>query len=372
MSFGRIVVAMMLALAFFEAGALLMAQHPAIWWSILEAKEVSSMQQSRIFVSGTGGYHAYRIPALVVSTKGTVLAFCEGRKNGLADDGDIDLLLRRSLDGGQTWQDVQLIHDAGANTAGNPAPVVDATTGTIHLVFCINNTTVWVTESVDDGETWATPREITQSVKQPSWTWYATGPGHGIQLQSGRLLIPCDHTGHAHVIYSDDHGHTWQLGGIVTKGTNESIAVETVDGGLYINCRNTSDTGRTHRAYAWSYDGGETFEPAQWDSTLVEPICQASLVRFSTEKDSGRNRVLFCNPASPKRERMTVRVSYDECRTWSLGRIVHFGPSAYSDLCVLPDMTIGLLYEQGQYSPYETITFAQFSLEWLTDGKDRL
>ncbi|HHT28649.1 MAG TPA: exo-alpha-sialidase [Firmicutes bacterium] len=330
------------------------------------------LKQQNLFVSGDGGYHTYRIPAIVVSTRGTLLAFCEGRRNGAADDGDIDLLLRRSYDGGETWRETQLVYDDGDNTVGNPAPVVDHTTGTIFLLFCINNRTVWVTSSEDDGATWSTPEEITHSVKRPWWTWYATGPCHGIQLSTGRLLIPCDHTGHAHVIYSDDHGKSWQLGGIVPSGTNESVAVETVDGNVYMNCRNTRDTGRAERIYSWSTDGGESFSPIAWDASLPEPICQASMIRFSTEQSHGKNRILFSNPAHTKRERMTVRLSYDECRTWNAGKILYEGPTAYSDMAVLPDMTICCLYECGDISPYQNITLARFDLAWLTDGQDQL
>lgn len=329
-------------------------------------------EQIDLFQQGTNGYHTYRIPAVVVSNKGTVLAFCEGRKNSAADDGDIDLLLVRSFDNGKTWGAVQLIYDAGPHTAGNPAPVVDRKTGDIILPFCINNDTVWVTRSSDDGATWSTPREITKDVKLPGWTWYATGPCHGIQLSSGRLLIPCDHTGASHVIYSDDGGETWRLGGSVMGGTNESVAVETVDNLVYINCRNTRNNGKTHRAYAWSDNGGESFSKTEWASELIEPICQASMVRLSTEESHGKNRVLFSNPASLRRERLTVRVSYDECKSWNAGRIVHFGPAAYSDLCVLPDGTIGCFYERGAYNPYEKLTFARFNLEWLTNGQDQL
>lgn len=331
-----------------------------------------TFEQTDVFVSGTGGYHTYRIPAVVVTPSGTLLAFCEGRKYSAADDGDIDLLLRRSFDGGKTWEDVQLLCDAGPHTAGNPAPVVDLETGKVVLVFCVNNDSVWVTESGDDGATWSPPREITSQVKLPGWTWYATGPCHGIQLASGRLLIPCDHTGASHVIYSDDHGQTWKLGGSVAGGTNESVAVETVDGRVYINCRNTRENGRTHRAYAFSSDGGESFGETRWHQELIEPICQASAIRYTTEESHGKNRVLFSNPASLKRERMTVRLSYDECQSWTTGRVIHFGPSAYSDLCVFSDGTIGCFYERGQYSPYERLTFARFTLEWLTNGEDRL
>ena len=212
--------------------------------------------QVPLFTSGKEGYHTFRIPALAVSARGTLLAFCEGRVESSSDWGNIDIVLKRSLDHGQTWQPIQVIVDADQDTAGNPTPVVDRDTGTIWLPFTRNLAqgpetmivegkaprTVWLTWSEDDGETWAEPVEITHDVKFPNWTWYATGPGHGIQLANGRLVVPCDHVlgttpeylesgwhalpgfyahnGHAHIIYSDDHGKTWQTGGIAQSGTN--------------------------------------------------------------------------------------------------------------------------------------------------------
>lgn len=353
------------------------------------------LQQEALFVAGEGGYHTYRIPALAVSTEGTILAFCEGRKSGPGDAGDIDLLLRRSCDSGRTWEPPRVLADDGPHTVGNPAPVIDFRTGTICLLFCKNpgdggetkirqgqaSRTVWITRSDDDGVTWSEPVEITKDAKRPSWTWYATGPGHGIQLAGGRLVIACDHTvgvslsratdpNHSHVIYSDDHGDTWHIGGIVPDGTNESTAVQVAGGALYINCRNWA--GETRRAYAWSYDDGGTFGQFGRDDALVEPRCQASIVRFTSESTHGRNRILFANPASTARERMTVRLSYDECRSWTGGRALHAGPAAYSDLCIARDMTICCLYERGESHPYESITMARFSLRWLSDGADSL
>ncbi|MEK7396453.1 MAG: sialidase family protein [Candidatus Poribacteria bacterium] len=344
-----------------------------------------------LFISGEGGYHTYRIPAVIISGKGTILAFCEGRKNSSSDSGDIDIVMRRSFDNGKSWENMQVILDDGKDTVGNPAPVFDRETGVIWMLITRNLAegpesmiiegkaprTAWITCSQDDGETWAELKEITQDVKKPSWTWYATGPCHGIQLKSGRLVIPCDHvegtsrdyaeSAHSHIIYSDDHGKTWHIGGITQKGTNECVAVETVDESLYLNCRNY--VGAKRRACAWSYDKGNTFTDFGYHEKLVEPICQASMIRFSDSVNHDKNRVLFSNPASTNRERMTVRISYDECKSWNSGKVLYEGPSAYSDLCVTSDMTIGCLYERGKSKYYETISFAQFDLEWLKESK---
>lgn len=340
-----------------------------------------------LFISGEENYHTYRIPAFVVSDKGTILAFCEGRKNSSSDTGDIDIVLRRSFDNGKSWDKMRVILDDGIDTVGNPAPVVDRDTGIIWLLITRNLAggpenmiiegkaprTVWVTYSEDDGETWADLKEITSDVKRQTWTWYATGPCHGIQLKNGRLVIPCDHvegqdhdyskSAYSHIIYSDDHGKTWQIGGIGQRGTNECVIVETNDELLYLNSRNY--VGEKRRAFAWSYDKGETFVNFGWDDKLIEPICQASIIRYD------KNRILFSNPASINRERMTVRISYDECKSWSDGKILYDGASAYSDLCVASDMTIGCLYECGKKSAYETIKYERFDLEWLTDGAEK-
>jgi sialidase-1 len=252
--------------------------------------------------------------------------------------------------------------------------VVDQSTGIIWLPFCWNNDRVFVTKSDDDGATWATPVEITADVKPQNWSWYATGPVHGVQLSSGRLLIPCDHRvigeerNRSHVVYSDDHGATWRLGGVLDERTDECVAVETTDGSVYLNMR--SYHGENRRAVARSTDGGESWSPVTLDEALIEPVCQASAIRFTDEKRNDRNRMLFSNPASTDREQMTVRVSYDEGRTWTDGAVLHAGPAAYSDLCVTSDLMPVCLYERGDDNAYETITFAVFSLQWLTAGRD--
>lgn len=355
---------------------------------------MSFITQNDLYVSGTFGYHTYRIPALVVTATGHILAFCEGRHESMSDAGDIDLLCKRSTDGGNSFSETKVVVTDKGMTCGNPNPILDRDTGFIWLLFNKNLAegpedqilagkaprSVWITHSEDEGLTWAEPEDITLDVKLPDWTWYATGPGHGIQLASGRMVTACDHNtladcaAYSHIVYSDDHGKTWHIGGITDVGTNESTAVETDDGWLYINCRNYSSyKGPYYRAVAWSNDGGLSFSPVVRDAALPEPICQASVCRHSHRNGEELGKVLFSNPGyddgEHDRRRMTVRVSNDECRTWPVSRVLYEGHSAYSDLCVLPDGTICCLYECGTEHAYEKLVFARFDIDWLEDNK---
>lgn len=337
-----------------------------------------------VFVSGQGGYHTYRIPALLRTSSGTLLAFCEGRKNDRRDHGDIDLLLRRSHDGGRTWGEVQLVHEEGGTariTIGNPCPVLDESTGIIWLSFCRDNDDVFITSSADDGATWAEPRNITRDVKRSAWGWYATGPGHGIQLKqgphAGRLVMPCDFRvkgakgdkegRYSHVIYSDDHGQTWQLGGISDEGMNECEVVELADGRLLLSMRNYLGTGT--RAFAHSDDGGLSWSPSTHEPAVYCPVCQSSIARLSHASSDGENRLLYTGPGGPNRTNLTVRLSTDEGRSWPVARVLHEGPAAYSDLAALGEGAFGVLYEAGREHSYETIKFARCTLPWVT-GKD--
>lgn len=347
-----------------------------------------------VFTAGTEGYHTYRIPALIVTTRGTLLAFCEGRKDGRSDAGKIDLLLKRSKDSGQTWSAPEVIWTDQTNTCGNPAPVIDRETGTIGLLMTWNdgadreaaitrrqarNTRrVFVARSRDDGLTWSKPEDITASAKNPDWDWYATGPGNGIQLERGphrgRLVIPANHSQlnssnesltRSHVIFSDDHGATWQLGGSEEEKTNESALVELSDGSLLHNMR--SYHGKNRRATATSRDGGITWSAVKLDAALIEPVCQASIFRYSWPGPAAKNRILFANPASVKRENVTVRLSYDDAASWPVGKVLFAGPSAYSSLAVLPDQSVVCLFECGEKNAYETISLAHFPLTWLEE-----
>jgi len=334
-------------------------------------------QQVDVFISGTEGYHTYRIPAIVLTNKDTLLAFCEGRKTGRGDHGDLDLMLRRSTDGGKMWGPMQLVYEEGSTakiTIGNPCPVVDRKTGTVWLPFCRNNDRVFITHSTDDGKTWAGPVEITKEVKKPEWGWYATGPGHGIQLSSGRLVVPCDcgdskgwgnwaKKGRSLAFYSDDHGKTWKLGGVTDKGMNECEVVELADKSLLLSMRNYF--GKNQRAFATSTDAGLNWSKPKHHPQVYCPTCQSSIQRYSLRPKS---RILYSGPGGPGRNNLTVRLSYDEGKTWPVAKRIYQGGSAYSDLVVLPDGSIGCLWERDGY---KKITFSRFTLEWLTDGKDK-
>jgi sialidase-1 len=347
-----------------------------------------------VYRSSEAGYHTFRIPSVIAARDGTLLAFAEARRAGAADAWDIDLVVKRSKDGGASWSAMQIVGDNGPNTFGNPCPVLDAKTGVLWLLATENlgtdresdiiagtsqaSRTVSAMKSADDGLTWSTPVDITASVKQANWTWYATGPGVGIQTRDGRLVIPGNHAEagsgvhRSHTFFSEDGGGRWKLGASSLAGTNESQVVELADGRLMLNMRNHPPQTENFRMVAVSDDLGRTWATPSPDRTLIEPPAQASLLRMTTAKTQDRNRLLFANPASARRERMSVRLSYDEGKTWPVARVLHDGPAAYSSLVVLPDLSIGLLFERGERSAYEGIAFARFTLDWLTDGRDRV
>ena len=336
-----------------------------------------TFEQQSLFKAEQGGYKCYRIPALLTTDKGTVLALAEARKNSCSDHGDIDLVLRRSLDGGRTWSENLLIADDDEHTMGNPCLVLDRSSGTIWLTFCRDNRRILVTKSTDDGKTWSKPLDITRTAMNPAWHWVGTGPGHGIQLSNGRLLIPCwaalaKRLGEiqlSFVFSSDDHGATWKLGGSLEANTSDECeVVELQDGSLYLNGRRRQ--GKKQRAYSFSTDAGQTWSPVKYNRRLPEPSCQGSVVRLTDSRHFHKGRVLLATPANPSaRTALTVRISYDECRSWPVAKVINAGTSAYSDLTVTTDRQILCLYESDDYS---NIVLARFNIEWLTDSQDRL
>ena len=349
--------------------------------------KATAIVQTDLFKKGTEGYSCYRIPAIIRSKKGTLLAFAEARKNGCGDEENIDLVVKRSTDNGKTWSSMIKIWDDGENTCGNPVPIVDESTGDIVLVMSwnlgtddigeINNGTskdtrrVFVTRSTDDGLTWAGATEITASVKDSAWGWFATGPCHGIQLKkgahAGRLIVPCNYIEvganrkqYCLVIYSDDQGHTWQRGATTPASylqPNESTVAELSDGKVMMNMR--CGTIKT-RVVSVSNDAGASWVDIHPDYTLIEPVCQGSLL---AQEVKGVHSLFFSNPASATRDHLSVRMSVDNGATWKKKYTVNEGKAAYSDLVMLPDEQIGIVYETGIANPYEVIRFEVYALD---------
>ena len=383
------------------------------------------LEKINLFENETDGYKNYRIPGLLVTANGTVLATCEARRTSGKDWDQIDILLRRSTDGGRTWSAPRAIANVPGPKLKNPLALalstVDPTTvtyhnfvliadraGPVHAVFCLEYYRCFYMRSDDEGVTFSTPVEITSTFeafrKDYDWKVIATGPAHGLQLANGRLLVPVWlslATGrNAHrpsvtaTIYSDDRGKTWKRGEIAVPDTaewvypNETIAVQLVDGRVMLNVRSESPTHR--RLVTTSPDGATQWTTPKFDQALLEPICMASILRLSTTTQSDKNRILFANPDSlakakdkklpgDRRERrnLSVKLSYDEGSTWAVNRVLEPGLSSYSDLAVLRDGTILCLYERvstkgesGANGGF--ISMARFNLEWLTEGKDSL
>ncbi|MFQ5808881.1 MAG: exo-alpha-sialidase [Armatimonadota bacterium] len=377
-------------------------------WSLMVATSVSATlgdidgkaamepKHTDVYVSGTEGYHTFRIPSVVVTQKGTLLAFCEGRARR-GDHSENDIVVKRSTDRGDTWGPLQVIAEDGKNALLNPCAVVVRETGRVLLMYqryaegFHTNKTVpgydlndkisrsFITHSDDDGQTWAEPREITRQVKPPTKvTATPVGPGVAIQLRrapyAGRIVMPFVHQiwplREVCVAYSDDRGDTWLRSEYAARGSDgtgaEVQVVELTNGDVMMNVRSMG--GNKRRKIAISKDGGETWSGLLDDPTLIEPQCQGSILRYTDPLDGRKSRILFANPASTEgRENGTVRLSYDEGKTWPVSRVIYPGGYAYSCLTVLPDDTIGLLYERDGYA---AITFARFTLEWLTDGED--
>lgn len=329
-----------------------------------------------IFVNGTHGYRCYRIPAIVTMPDGTLLAFAEGRHGGCADFGDVQIVERVSHDQGKTWGALRIVARNGKLQADNAVPVVDTLAprfphGRILLVYCTGNAPesaiiqgtgtrrVWYVASTDDGATWSTPVEITSSVKQPSWNAYATGPGHGLQLHAGphagRIIIAANHTvagdhsaaqSEANAFYSDDHGRTWHLGATLdVPGGNESTVAAGPDGSVVMNSRD--QTGKSHaRLIAISRDGAARWNAHFIAHDLPDPVCQGSTLGYTTPQ--GKRVLLSSNPGSTTaRVDLTISASFDGGHTWPKHTLIHKGPSAYSDITVMRDGMLGIVFERG-------------------------
>jgi sialidase-1 len=337
--------------------------------------------QIDLFRQGDDGINTYRIPALVETEKGTLIAVADARYDNSRDlPGHIALAMRRSFNGGRDWEPMRIILAVKSGGVGDASLLVDRSTGRI---WCFHNygppgigfqtakagaktgpTTLQfhAMYSDDDGVSWSEPVDLTPQVKDPSWQAMFSTSGTDIQTSTGRFLVPLVVRDDKGVIrsrnaYSDDHGKTWKSGESIGDGTDESHNVELKDGIILQNMRN----GKT-RAVAQSNDGGASFGPVSHDAALVDPSCNAGITHYRNGKT---DVLLFTNAASTKRENLMVKASYDEGLTWSLERTINPGPSSYSTVIPLRDGSIGVLYERGDTYAAERITFARFNFDWI-------
>ncbi len=361
------------------------------------------LESTPVFPPGLNGIARYRIPGIVVTTKGTVLAYSEARKNNSSDWGEIEVHLRRSTDGGQTWEDSkQIAHDGERiegnprkteggeheQTVNNPMAIVDRETGAIEFLYCVNYARCFSMRSVDDGITWSKPVEITSAFEpfrtKYDWKVIATGPGHGLQIKSGRLVVPIwlaygnvgDHKPSASgTIFSDDHGKTWQAGEIAFPdegefgNSSETMITELSDGRVMLIARSVSTANR--KLISHSSDGATGWSQPVFHEQLWEPVCMASIVNHPSKPGT----LVFSNPHSleldkkgkekpagrGKRKNLSIKLSHDDGKSWPVSKTLDAGPSAYSDLAVLPDGTVLCLYEADQ-----SMVCARFNLEWIT------
>lgn len=354
---------------------------------ILSAGSVTAGKSvhQRLFHSKHDGYPRFRIPSLVVTGIGTALAICEGRVDGGGLQGNVDLVCRRSTDHGRTWSRIRVVADAGDDTLGNPCAVIDRDTGHIWIAFTRSpgrysevqntrgesegSTRVLVTHSLDDGRSWSKPRDITGTTKKKGWTWYGTGPGVGIQLADGRLLIPSYHCGgrkgvvtRSHSLFSDDHGKTWQLGASAGAGNGECQALQREDGSIYLSAR-TSGDGPLERSIMVSPDRGASWSPKRFEKTLFDPHCEASLLALPAASNSRLVHPvwLYCAPAGPKRHDLTIRVSRDEGVSWQPSLLLRKGDGQYTSMALLADGRLGVLYDCWEDDNYQ-LYFARVNL----------
>lgn len=358
----------------------------------------ANADEKEVFVSGQDGYQSYRIPALIKLSSGAIFAFCEGRVANAGDFGDIDIVMKRSIDNGKTWSNLEKVVDYGDLQAGNPAPVVDLTDpayphGRIFLFYNTGNNhegevrkgnglrEVWYVTSADDGQTWSEPVNITPQVHKPNqpsfnpaynfkddWRSYANTPGHAMQFDAGqfkgRIFVAANHSSgqprhafedyQAHGYYTDDHGKTFKLSeNIPVEGSNESMAAQISGNRLWMNSRNQQGQEKS-RIVSISSDGGATWDTSYFDKQLPDPVNQGSVLSLSAK---GKSLLAFCNAASTvSRDSLTLRLSKDDGKSWFFNKQLATAPagykgsySAYADLVQINEKTIGVLYEKDNY-----------------------
>ncbi len=344
------------------------------------------------FKAGDANAKIYRIPALWWRPQKPLLAFAERRMEKRTMTGDVDIVLRRSFDHGQSWEPQQVLADLEKDTCGNPCVVQDASNGRLWLAFTrsrnqdtegeiaagkVPGTQVWITHSDDDGATWSAPRDVSATTRKANWGWYGTGPGQGLLLRGDatlpdRLLIPAYHTENgvyrAHCLYSDDHGATWQLGADAADHTSEPQVIEMDDKTLLMNARTISGHG-SHRTLVASRDRGATWQPAKEMAPITENTCQGCIYRCVRNGSDGPSDWIYSQPISAKRTDVHAWISDDSGKSWPAARKIWSGPSAYTSMTSVEGGLVGILVECGTRDLYEQIVFVKFAPEWVKTGK---
>lgn len=340
---------------------------------------MSACDQKQIFSNGESGVHSFRIPALTTTKDGILIAVCDARvERGGDAPNNIDLVMRRSLDNGETWTPIEVVaRFPGDEAACDPCILSDRETGAIWVFYdhAVPHGTLprgrkmmfHAIQSGDGGAAWSAPRDMTSQVVEPGWHYLSVAPGRGLQTRAGTLMTPVysvgkDDTRACHLLCSEDHGDTWELRAGVGEAVGEPQAVELDDGSIMMNIRQRKEHGR--RKIAISKDGGRSWAKVWEDDALIDPGCQASLLKYD-HPDSEKPPLIFSNAAcATERRNMTVRLSHDEGQTWPASRLVNEGRSMYSCLTVLADGRVGLLYENG-----EGLVFARLTLDWIERGR---
>lgn len=325
------------------------------------------------------GVACYRIPAIVTAPNGDLIVAIDERVPSCQDlrgSNDINIVIRRSKDNGKNWSEIETIVDFPLNlSASDPSMIVDNITKEVFLFYNYMDLDkekdvyyLHVMKSSDNGISWTKPEDISSQIAKPEWKndFKFITSGRGIQTSTGKLLhcmVNLDNG--MHLFGSDDHGLSWHFIDTPVSPANESKVVELADGSWMVNARTN---GMGLRYVHVSKDQGLSWA-SRPENELIDPGCNGSIIRYTSVEDGfNKNRLLFSNAKMTKgRENMTVRISYDEGKTWSEGKTIYAGGSAYSSLTILKNGDIGLFFEQDDYTKNP---FVSFSLEWLTNGKD--
>lgn len=364
--------------------AILITLFLLISWAVypqVEKTENETLEFRDLFnAKNRAGVSCYRIPALITAPNGDLIAAIDERVTSCGDlklSKDINIVIRRSTDNGESWTEIEKVIDYPfGKSASDPSMMVDRVTGTIFMFFNFmdleNEKDVYylkVIKSLDNGRTWSSPTDITSQITKPGWhnDFKFITSGRGIQTGNGKLLHTLVNLQNGlHLFGSDDHGDSWYLIDTPIIPGDESKIIELNDGSWMINSR---VNGKGMRFVHTSRDEGATWI-SKPDSSLIDPSCNASIIRYSSTKNGDEQDIILFSNAKMRegRSNMTIRISYDEGKTWTEGKTIYRGPSAYSSMSILANGDIGLFFEKENY---QENVFVRLTLASLIEGDDQ-